>query len=157
MALDREALASALFSRLQAALPSLQFSARRPIAWDQCPAQPALLLVKGPETAEAMRGMPTKWTLAYDAVIYTQRDEDPATAHDTAQNQIILAVEQALERTPAEAAALGAHYINDGQDPYTTLGGLCHFCRISGTVETDGGGLGAQCVTIIPIEIQATA
>jgi hypothetical protein len=157
MALDREAIAVALFTRLQAALPQLKFSARRPIAWDQCPDQPALLLVKGPETGAAAQGMPTKWTLTYDAVIYTRRDEDPSVAHDTAQNQIILAVEQALERTAAEAAALGPHYVNDGQDPYTTLGGLCSFCRIAGTVETDGGGLGAQCVTIIPIEIQATA
>lgn len=157
MALDREAIAVALFTRLQGAVSGLAFSARRPIAWDQCPNQPALLLVKAHESADAVRGMPTKWTLNYDAVIYTKRDEDPSVAHDTAQNQIILAVEQALERTPAEDAALGAHYINDGQDPYTTLGGLCSLCRIAGTVETDGGGLGNQCVTIIPIEIQATA
>jgi hypothetical protein len=156
MALDREALTLALLDRLKAALPEIKFTSRRPIGWDQVPEQPALILVKENEQAASTKGQPTVWSLTFSAVIYTQNSEDPDEAPETAQNEILKAVEAALERTKGEKALADAMFMDAGDDPRTTLGGRCSHAWINGTVEADGGGLGKQGVMLIPIEILAT-
>lgn len=157
MALDREALTVALFERLKAALPMLKFSDRRAMGWDQVPDQPALILVKENEQATSVKGQPTVWVLSFSAVVYMQNSEDPTVSPETQQNQILQAVEAALERTKGEQALANAAFMDTPDDPRTTLGGLCSHAWINGTVDSDGGAMGRQGLLMIPIEILATA
>lgn len=157
MALDQEALTTALFNRLVAALPGLKFTSRRPMGWEEVPEQPALILVKASAGAVSMKGQPTVWTLAFTAVIYTQNTDEPTESPETQQNAMLKSIEAALERTKGETALANAAFMDTPDDPRTTLGGLCSHASISGTVESDGGAMGRQGVLIVPIEILATA
>lgn len=156
MAVDREAIMAALFTRLQS-VAGIQTSSRVFRPWDQVsPAeQPALFLVTGNQTAKPQRKLPTVWTLQPTIYLYVRHDADPTAAPGTALNQMIQAVAAALERTPTEAHTSTA-FADDPQDPHTTLGGLVNACYISGTIETDEGLMQNQGVAIIPLEIVTT-
>lgn len=156
MAVDREAIMAALFTRLQG-VAGIVTADRRFRSWDQVSEseQPALFLVTGNQTAKPQRKMPTVWTLQPVIYLYVRHDADPAAAPGTILNQMIQAVAAALERTPCEARN-GTAFPDDPEDPYTTLGGLVNACFINGTIETDEGLMQNQGVAIIPLEIVTT-
>lgn len=151
MAVDREAVAVALFDRLKTAT-KITNAERRYRSWDEVDprSQPWLGLVHSSQTPEQQRGLPPKWRLEYTVYIYC-RTEERASTPSTLLNQLIQAVEQALELQPGEDAGL------DPMNVYaTTLGGLCSHAWIGGTIETDEGALDNQAVAIIPIEVLTT-
>jgi len=92
------------------------------------------------QEAKHETGKPTIWRLSFDIYLYTNTPE-PAVPAST-MNPILDAVCAALAPTAVEGTRC-------------TLGGLVHDCRISGKVETDEGTLGAQSVSIIPVEVVA--
>ncbi|SRR6266542_982499 len=151
MSLDREAIYSAMFARLQTMVTSAVFFTRHYEAWAnvQQGQQPALLFVATHQTNEEQRRYPTIWNLGADVVIYVSNLGDPSVSPDTQINQAIRQVETALERQSGEAGA------NDNFK--TTLGGLCQTCRINGTIEITQGEAGGQGTVIIPIEMVAVA
>lgn len=159
MALDREAPAAALFTKL-AAIPGLRTASRKfqPLSQLQPSDLPALFLTSGPQSPKQRRGLPTVWTLGFTVFIYCENDapEGPATE----LNRLIQEVEACLERSPEELKALeqdrripDALYQDIVENTQgTTLGGLCSHCWIAGTIETDEGILMNQAAAAIPIE-----
>lgn len=157
MALDREALIAALFSRLKERIPEVAFWSRRFTGWENLPEKPAGVLEKVTEQAESMKGLPTKWTITLDLSIFYELSDDPEEAQDLQPNIWLQRVEAALERTASETNLAEARFSDDAFDPRTTLGGMCAHCWINGTVDTDSGALGRVGLIIVPIEILATA
>lgn len=148
MAVDREAIAVALFDRLKAAT-RLTNAERRFRSWDDVPreSQPWLGVVQRSQSPEQRRGLPPKWRLEFTAYLYC-RTEDRAATPSTQLNLLLQAIEAGLELQPGEDAGF------DPQNVFgTTLGGLCSHAWISGTIETDEGALDNQAVAIIPIEV----
>lgn len=136
--INREAIFTALFTKLSASGVYVTKS-RRLKHWNDVPkdAQPALFMAQGNQTAQTVRGQPTRWTLNVDVYVYARTDggADPGPII----NQLLDAIE----------AALAPNAIENTQ----TLGGLCEWCRIEGAIETDEGTLGDQAVAIVPISI----
>lgn len=163
MALDREALFVALFARLQTSVGSIVKSySRRWASWDDAPPtmQPALLLLKGPEKVERpVRGGPLLWRLTAHILVYAKDDGTGEAVPDTLLNQILTAIEAALEVQPDEATAVGAQYLarRDVPPAGTTLGGLCETCQMTGTVETYAGTQGHDGMIDLEVEILAFA
>lgn len=163
MAVDREAIFDALFTRIST-IPGIRTASRKFLPLDQVEpsAQPALFLAKGGETPKQRRGLPTVWTLEATIYLYCRNDADPKAGPSVQLNRLLREIEGALEMSPEEFAALERNpAIPDDQfreiqaNPQgTTLGGLCSHCWIAGTIETDEGTLGDQAVAAIPIEIQ---
>lgn len=148
MAVDREAIAKALFDRLRNAGGVVQ-AERRFRSWDEVPReeQPWIGLVQRTHTPEQRRGLPPKWTLDFTLYLYCRNDE-PGGSSAPLQNQLLQAIEEALELQPGEDPGLDPANIYG-----TTLGGLCSHAWISGTIETDEGALDAQAVAVVPIQV----
>lgn len=140
MNVTREAIYSALFA-LVSNLPGIVTSSRRLRHWtDVSPdEQPALFQAQIRQTAAAHTGAPTKWLLRADLYLYANSGQDPNAVPATALNNLMDAIEAALAPGPGQTVQ--------------NLGGIVHYCRISGEVMTDEGVLGAQAVAIIPVEI----
>ncbi len=145
----REAIFSALFA-LVSGLTGFVTTSRRLMHWTDVTAdmQPALFQAQKTQGADPRTGSPTKWRLHADLYLYTNLGsqtgggDTPDATPATQLNNFIDAIDAALAPNPATGAP-------------QTLGGLVQYCRISGTVETDEGVLGAQAVAIIPVEILA--
>lgn len=103
--------------------------------------QPALFMAQKGETAQIVRGQPTRWTLSIDVYLYVK------TAGSDAPAQLLNPLLDAIT-----AALAPDNPIENTQ----TLGGLVHRCWIEGQIETDEGTLGDQAVAIVPINILAT-
>ena len=150
MAVDREAIAVALFERLKNATGIVNAS-RRVKSWDQMAAEsmPFLAVQQASQEVEQRRGLPPKVRLLFTAYLYTN-EPDENTPPSVQINRLIRAIEQSLELQPGESA---------GPDPAnsfnTTLGGLCSHAWIAGTIQTDEGALGDNGVALIPIEVLA--
>jgi hypothetical protein len=136
--INREAIYAALFAKL-AASAGYALTSRRLKHWNDVSKeqQPALFMAQGNQTANTVRGQPTRWTLSVDAYIYARTDG--AATPGLILNPLLDAVE----------AALAPNAIENAQ----TLGGLVEWCRIEGAIETDEGTLGDQAVAIVPISI----
>jgi hypothetical protein len=158
MALNREAIFVALNTRLAAVAGFAAPCSRLWASYADTPPemQPALFLAAGDEQASGDRRQPTAWTLRPKLVLYTRNDADPMAAPSTLQNQLITAIEAALELTPGEAMG-GGIFASDGDAPHTTLGGLVSSCRIFGTMVKDEGLFQTQGIVEIPLEIITTA
>ena len=158
MSLNREAIMVALAARLSS-IPGVVTFARRFKPWNEVGAalQPAVFLVGGNEHAKADRMRPTIWTLKPTLYLYCRNDSDPSASGSTALNQILQAIEGALERTAGEVSTPNGPFQDPSDSPHTTLGGLVDSVLISGEIETDEGLLQNQCVAIVPIEIIATS
>ena len=159
MSVNREAIMTALFARLQA-IPGVQTCSRKWVDWSQCDAvnQPAIYLTNGNEQAHSKRNMPTTWTLLPTIYVYVRNDADPNASGGVVLNGLLQAIEAAFERTPGETAAANGPFSDSGADSFgTTLGGLVNHCYINGTIETDEGLLQNQCLAIIPVEILTSA
>ena len=157
MSLNREQLFSTLFTRL-ALINGFSTISRIFKTWDDLEPsqQPALIMTKGSESVENMRGFPPKWTLNGTIYIYCRNDQDPNISPSIQLNQLITLVEAAFDRTATESAVANAPYMDSPSDYLTTLGGLCSHAWITGTIQTDEGVLGQQAVALIPFEIVAT-
>lgn len=153
MALDREAIYSALAARLQG-VPGIVTFSRVWQHWDDVPPlkQPALFMPQGNETPTNAKGQPPAWRLTPALYIYARRDTNPDASRATNLNALLQAVEAALERQPDEVAPFGGP-----EEWFTTLGGLVSYCRIGGTIETDEGIMGGQAVAVVPLDILATS
>lgn len=163
MALDREPIFLALFARLQAATgPIVRYYTRRLEGWDTTPPpqQPSLALIKGIERvaypANAVGGV---WTLVAHILVYVKDDGSNEAVIDPRFNDLMFAIEGALEMQPGEVAAnVRPQFPPTGGAPApTTLGGLVSYCRISGDVEVYQGAIGHDGFLRIPVEIKATA
>lgn len=141
MSISREPIYAALYAKLQGAA-SFTTTSRRLRHWNDVPAeqQPAMFMAQRNEVAATQRGLPTEWTLNVDVYVYARTDggADPGPII----NPLLDAIEAALAPNAVESAQ--------------TLGGLVHWCRIEGAIETDEGTLGDQAVAIIPITIFVT-
>lgn len=137
----RESIYAALFALL-AGTAQYRTTSRRLLHWNDvgAGAQPALFMAQRNEVPRTVRGQPTEWTLNVDVYIYCRTDGglDPGPII----NPLIDAIE----------GALAPNQIDNVQ----TLGGLVHWCRIEGAIETDEGTLGDQSVAIIPVSIFVT-
>lgn len=135
---SRETIYAALFALL-AASGEYVTTSRRLLHWNDVSArqQPALFMAQRNEIPTTVRGQPAKWVLNVDVYIYCRTDGglDPGPII----NPLIDAIEDALAPNQIENVQ--------------TLGGLVHWCRIDGAIETDEGTLGDQSVAIIPVSI----
>lgn len=146
----REQIYSALFtlvSTLYAADQSLMFktSSRRYKPFSEVPAiqQPSIFQVQRTEQPNQTTGLPAGWKMEVDLVIYANSGGDADVVVSTILNPILDAVTALFDTT----AQPGSNK--------QTLGGLVHYARISGAIETDEGVLGDQAFAIIPIEMLA--
>lgn len=141
--MSREAIATALYSLLNTPLLSagaVSFS-RRLDHWTDVPAieQPSVYLAQGNMTPTRLgNNMPAKWSTIFKLYIYAW-ENDNAAAPATKLNALIDAAETALNTG-----------LSDGKQ---TLGGIAAHAFIQGTIETDEGLLGAQCMAVVPIEV----
>lgn len=138
--MTREPIYAALFALLADAGPFVTASRRLRHWSDVGPAeQPALFLVQKSETAEPVRGLPTKWKALADVYLYVHAP-DNETPPASLLNPLLDAIEAALSPGAAPLAV-------------QTLGGLAQHAWIAGKIETDEGVLGGQSVAIVPIEV----
>lgn len=140
MALDREAIFSALMARLEANVEGVKFFTRSVTEWRNASAskQPALLLVGGDESPRREQpgegySQPPVWTLSPRIHVYARnadsKDDNGRRAPDVQINTIASQVEAALERQSGEMVMERWH---------TTLGGTCLYCVITGTSRVQG-------------------
>lgn len=138
--MNRETIYAALFSLVGSAA-AFKTKSRRLRAWVDVPPddQPALYQIQRVETPQTITGQPTRWLLEIDLAIYVNVGNDPSTAASQLLNPLL--------------DTITGLFIPNGVSNVQTLGGLVHYARLSGQVQTDEGVLGAQAVAVIPIEI----
>lgn len=134
--MNRETIYSNLFALVSAA-PGLVTTSRNLKHWnDVGPSEmPALFQAQGAQVAMPVTGHPTRWELNATLWVYVSTiGADPGPV----LNPILDAIANALDRTAVTAQ---------------TLGGLAHYARIEGSVETSEGTLGDVEVVRIPVKI----
>jgi hypothetical protein len=138
--MNRESIYAALFA-LVSAVPGINTRSRRLKMWtDVAPAdQPALFMAQVGEAAETLTTLPTRWHLHVELYLYAHT-QDSAQSPASVLNPLVDAI-VALIMPPNQEKQ--------------TLGGLAHYCRVSGQIKTDEGVLGDQAVAIIPVEVFA--
>lgn len=142
MSFDREAIYSALFA-LVSADPTYVTTSRRLLHWNDVASneQPALFMAQRNELCTPVRGFPPVWEFTGDFYIYCRTDGGLAPGP---------IINPLLDKI---TALLGS----DGKiDNVQTLGGLVHYARIEGAIETDEGTLGDQTVAIVPFSIKVS-
>ena len=139
---SRESIYSALFA-LVSTSSAFKTAGRKFKPWTEVPpeSQPSIFQVQTKETPHNATGQPPAWKLEVELVMYVNSNSDISTPTSMTLNPIIDAIEALFDPTKLPA--------NTKQ----TLGGLVHYARIGGTIETDEGVLGNQAYCIIPIEI----
>lgn len=163
MALQREPIFEALFTRLQSATAgTVKYWTRRLEGWDTTapPMEPALCLIKGGERPNyPANGVGAIWLLSAHILVYVRDDGSNESVIDPRFNAIMTAIEGALEMQPGETPSNGRPAFPPlaGAPASTTLGGLCAYCRISGDVEVYQGVISNSGFLKIPVEILATA
>ena len=114
--------------------------------WNEFPPAdcPVLIIMQGDEEAQpAPRGLPTRWTLNYEFVVYHFQEQDIDTSPMTALNELLEAVEGILKPD------------TDNQGETCTLGGLVSHAWIQGKVEIFEGLLSGHSVAIVPVSVLA--
>jgi hypothetical protein len=138
--MNREAIYAALFA-LVASAPGLVTASRKLRHWSDVPAgkRPALFQTQGRETVvtTAANGLPARWMI--EATLYLYVSSTSATSPGEVLNPILDAIAAKLDPGPAGAPQ--------------TLGGLVHYARIEGAIETSEGTLGDDEVALIPVRI----
>ena len=136
--MNREKIYAALYQVLQSAYPWV--TSNRVLAhWsDMAPTQqPAMFMTQAGETAIVETRQPTVYQLNVRVYIYVRSQTQDGDVPAQLLNQVLDAVTDVMR--PSRAAEV------------FTLGGLVHYARIEGAIETDEGLLGEQAVAIIPI------
>ncbi|WP_423396027.1 hypothetical protein [Burkholderia sp. LMG 21824] len=147
MSIQREPIYAALFALVQSAVaPYAVTIGRRFQLASQVPPseQPAVFQVqKSERIAHERRGLPKKYHLFVDLVVYAQAG-DSAAIPATAVNTILDAIDNALAPAPG--------------DPMNnqTLGGLVEHAWIEGEVLIVEGTLQDQSVAIVPVQMYVT-
>lgn len=138
--MNREYIYQALFDLIRKSA-DFETVSRRLQHWSDVAAnkQPAMFLTQKQQTAVTTTGLPTKWTLLADIYIYVHSGEVPSKVLNPLVDSVCNL------------------FIGSGIEGKQTLGGLVHYVRISGSIETDEGVLGDQAVAIIPVEILTAA
>lgn len=141
MSIKREPIHAALFGILQT-IPGLKTCSRRLRHFDDVsPADcPALFMVQKSQTTRTQTRVPTIWELDVELVLYVKTDGSHDSTPATALNDVLDAIEAALEPT-------------NRIDPRQTLGGLVYDCKINGAIDTDEGTMGEMAGAIIPIRL----
>lgn len=144
MAVDREAIYTALSARLATALSGSATFSRRVKHWSQVDAaqQPYICIGQGDEAGEGMTGLPTKWRLHATVYVYVHDTSDAGPA--ARLNSLVTSVERALEWQVGDTRSKPGSTGN--------LGGLVEMVRVT-SVETDEGALGDQGVCVLGLEI----
>ena len=130
--MNREAIATDLFTQLQTAGSTFKLYSRRPQMWDNCPAYPALYMGNTNEalTYSGQSGSLALNELYYPIGVYFNAGLDPNVIPDTILNNLLDAIDTALAPAP---------YLDQ-----QTLGGLVCYARREGAVERKPGYLDGQ-------------
>jgi hypothetical protein len=149
MAVSREAVAAALFDRLQSKLGANFVTYSRAYIDPnelQAEHQPALIQIADNYYSNTERGRPNVWVMKMILIIYARAKEMDITP-ETQMNALLELVESALDRQPTEA-------ITDFSNPTdTNLGGLVSRVSVAGTIDIIPGEAGGQAAAVIPVEI----
>lgn len=141
--INREAIYSALFAKLQGVAGFVTVSRRLRMWADVSPAeQPALFQAQRRESIATTPGLNKVITMEVDVYLYAHTGGDRTKSPSETINPLLDAVLAAL-----------------APDPITNkqrLGGLVEHCWVEGSVETDEGLLGDQGVAILPVIIKVT-
>jgi hypothetical protein len=143
-ALDRDAILQALMVRLQDRLAGeVKTFTRRLEQYENTPHLPALLLTSERHTPTNDLGNPPIWRIAAEIRLWVETTESD-TSPETQLNALVWALENALERQPAEARPI------TGDERSTSLGGLCSSCLVTGVEVVQGAesGWGSALVTL---------
>lgn len=154
MALDREAIYTALFERLKTECVSFSTFTRkdRTLAAFSTVKQPALVLFALDETVSPQPNMRASYTLN-GAIVLLAKTAQTEESPETRLNALLLEVETALERKDADVDTSSMY---PGQERHwTNLGGLVARCWISGRVDIEQGAESGQGMVRIPVEIIA--
>lgn len=167
MAANREECFAALFALLeQLGTPAggsvFKFTSRVFQSWDDTPPPqcPAMFMVKGAEEQlPAGLGLPPLWRLRARVVVYARLDEGRLEPPSVQLNEIMTAVEGALERKPIEGPpTIPPKFVSNPAGYFgTTLGGLCFGCQLAGQIQTFEGVIGGDSMMIAEIEILTSA
>jgi hypothetical protein len=152
MALDREAIWSALADRLLD-VEGVKKVVRRDKDFAAVE-QPAILLMDEDEQPAEVQGLPPARKLNASIVLYCRTsDTDPSPT--TQINRLIAAVESALEWRVTDVDRPGASFPGRGhQEHFTNLGGLVTGFEI-GPVKKFEGVRSGQAAALIPIAMTA--
>jgi hypothetical protein len=139
--MNREAIYTALFN-LVSTVPGINTASRRLRLWSEVAQseQPALFMAQIGEAANTLTNQQTKWSLNVELYLYANT-QDSKTSPASVINPLVDAIVNIIQPTTQEKQ---------------TLGGLVHYCRINGQIQTDEGVLGDQAVVVIPVEILTT-
>lgn len=161
MAVDFETPTEALFQRL-IAVSGVNYSTRKLESWDDTPpaVTPSLMLTSGPidvfEPTSNLPGIsPPMYKAKLTLVLYCQLDESEGVAPSTALNNILSAVCNAILGETVSVPA-GRPFPSPPGMRGTTLGGLCAYCRVAGTIERFEGLIGKFSAASIPLEMVLT-
>jgi hypothetical protein len=135
--MNREAIYSALFDLVTTAT-AITTTSRTLRHWGDVEANqmPALFLAQGNQVAMPVRGIPTRWEL--DATLWLYVTKAGGLSAGEVMNPLLDAIADTLDLTAVAPQ---------------TLGGLVHYARIEGTIETSEGSLGDLEVAKIPIKM----
>lgn len=136
--MNREPIYAALFGLVSAA-PGLVTTSRKLLHWADVPSsqRPALFQAQVSETAMRVTGQPTRWLLSVRLYLYV------STLGAASPGEVLNPIVDYID------AALADPFPGVSQ----TLGGLVHYARIEGTMETSEGTLGDDEIAIIPVSI----
>lgn len=150
MAVDRKALRTALWERLQQYVDGVEYWKRRNLAPGEIEVFPAILMYGTGETpTNDPSGLPPIWDIDLSIVALvrvTQEDEAP----DDKLDEIVQSIEAALALQDGEEQA-----VEGEDDPNTTLGGLAISCWISGPIERGRGEASGSGFVEVPVTIRA--
>jgi hypothetical protein len=141
---SRETIYETLFQTLNAAISPMGFktASRRAKTWSEVPveSQPCFFQQQtGEVVIVGGRGMPAKYELSVDEIIYVNQGSDPDLIISTFLNNAVDAISAVLQPVGAT---------------YTTLGlaGVSQVV-ISGQIEYMEGTLGPQAAVVVPVKI----
>jgi hypothetical protein len=122
MALDQEAVYSALYDRLRSQVSGLKFTSRRDLAFSQIAQaqQPAMIVIAQDGTGNRQFAVPTIWTMRAKVIFFARQPTDPTLTVESTLNGLIKKLDAALQRQVGE--------VSQDDDPGTTLGGLVFRC-----------------------------
>ena len=146
--MDSEAIYQALFDLLKNKVAGLKITSRRLRHFNHVPSEqrPAMFVVQGNQTQQAIKGLHAKIELDAEVYLYLF-EEDPDKPVSTKLNQYLDQVREALKSPNPEICE------------YQTLGGLVEHCWIDGVIEcfeAVENMLDNQAIAIIPVRILTT-
>ena len=139
--MNREAVYSALFDKLQAVAGFATYS-RRLRHWEEVPPheQPALFLAPVEERVEPQTAAGSRYFMRANVYLYVHEEHAPSSELNRLLDAVI--------------GSLNAPHPVSGTSSLP-VEGVC-YCRAAGMVEGDEGLFGAQAFAVVPVEILVT-